>query len=69
MAQECILSLYLSIRRFPTVLTGNRKWLRERSHEAYAKNYAIVFPNDEPLASRNMRKDALYEVCIICTLV
>jgi len=26
------------------------------------KNYSIVFPHDEPLASRNMKKDALHEV-------
>uniref|UniRef100_A0ABM5F5X8 L-amino-acid oxidase n=1 Tax=Pogona vitticeps TaxID=103695 RepID=A0ABM5F5X8_9SAUR len=49
------------IRRFHRGLTGNHRWLRERSHEAYAKNYAIVFPYDEPLAGRNVRKDPLYE--------
>ena len=29
---------------------------KERSHEAYAKNYSMVFPHDEPLAGRNMKK-------------
>lgn len=50
------------IRRFSPSLTKNNKWIRERSHESYVKNYSIVYPNDEPLASRNMRKDPLHEV-------
>ena len=37
------------------------RWLRERIHEAYAKNYSIVFPHDEPLAARPMKKDPLFE--------
>ncbi|XP_067165207.1 sarcosine dehydrogenase, mitochondrial isoform X2 [Apteryx mantelli] len=49
------------IRRFPHSLTDNNRWLRERSHESYAKNYSVVFPYDEPLAGRNMRKDPLHE--------
>ena len=65
--QICSLSLshkfiLYSCRRFHTSLTKNPQWVRERSHEAYAKNYSVVFPNDEPLASRNMRKDPFYEV-------
>jgi sarcosine dehydrogenase len=31
----------------------NKEWAKERSHEAYAKNYSIVYKNDEPLAGRN----------------
>lgn len=50
------------IRRFNSRLTGRHQWIKERSHEAYAKNYAIVFPFDEPLACRNQRTDALYQV-------
>lgn len=49
------------IRRYARFLTNNPKWIKERSHEAYAKNYSMVFPHDEPLASRNVRKDALHE--------
>ena len=49
-------------RRFHHSLTDHRRWIRERSHEAYAKNYSIVFPHDEPLAGRNMRTDPLHEV-------
>ncbi|XP_064648723.1 sarcosine dehydrogenase, mitochondrial-like isoform X2 [Lineus longissimus] len=52
------------IRRFTERLTDNQKWIKERSHESYAKNYSIVFPHDEPLASRGLRKDALYEVLL-----
>ncbi|CAL8387233.1 unnamed protein product [Boreogadus saida] len=50
------------IRRFHNSLTGNNQWIRERSHESYAKNYSVVFPFDEPLASRNMRKDPFHQV-------
>ncbi|KTG36095.1 hypothetical protein cypCar_00006997 [Cyprinus carpio] len=50
------------IRRFHHSLTNNNRWIRERSHESYAKNYSVVFPFDEPLASRNMRKDPFHQV-------
>ncbi|XP_023228229.1 sarcosine dehydrogenase, mitochondrial-like [Centruroides sculpturatus] len=49
------------IRRFSSKLTNNKQWIKERSHESYAKNYSIVYPHDEPLASRNMRKDPFHE--------
>uniref|UniRef100_A0A452VFE1 Sarcosine dehydrogenase n=1 Tax=Ursus maritimus TaxID=29073 RepID=A0A452VFE1_URSMA len=49
------------IRRFHPLLTDHRRWVRERSHESYAKNYSVVFPHDEPLAGRNMRTDPLHE--------
>ncbi|XP_064457515.1 sarcosine dehydrogenase, mitochondrial-like [Ornithodoros turicata] len=49
------------IRRFSPHVTKSSKWVLERSHEAYAKNYSIVYPHDEPLASRNMRRDPLHE--------
>jgi sarcosine dehydrogenase len=52
------------IRRFSQKLTSNVKWIKERSHESYAKNYSIVFPYDEPLAGRNLRKDALHGVLL-----
>lgn len=51
-----------SLRRFHHSLTDNNRWIRERSHESYAKNYSVVFPFDEPLASRNMRKDPFHQV-------
>ncbi|XP_059494222.1 sarcosine dehydrogenase, mitochondrial isoform X2 [Stegostoma tigrinum] len=49
------------IRRFHHSLTNNNRWIRERSHESYAKNYSVVFPYDEPLAGRNMRLDPLHQ--------
>lgn len=36
-------------------------WVRDRTHESYAKTYAVVFPHDESLAGRNNRKSALHE--------
>lgn len=50
------------IRRFPLSLVRNTRWLNDTSHEAYAKNYSMVFPHDEQLAGRNQRKDALHEI-------
>ncbi|XP_046441775.1 sarcosine dehydrogenase, mitochondrial-like isoform X2 [Daphnia pulex] len=47
------------IRRFSPDLTRNTDWIRQRSHEAYAKNYSIVYPHDEPLASRKMKKSPI----------
>ncbi|RDD45364.1 Sarcosine dehydrogenase, mitochondrial [Trichoplax sp. H2] len=52
------------IRRFAPSMTNNNRWVKERSHEAYAKNYALVFPRDEPLAGRNMRKDPFHQVLL-----
>ncbi|XP_068105323.1 sarcosine dehydrogenase, mitochondrial [Hyperolius riggenbachi] len=49
------------IRRFHHLLTNHNRWMRERSHESYAKNYSVVFLYDEPLAGRNMRQDPLHE--------
>ncbi|RHY63960.1 hypothetical protein DYB30_011473 [Aphanomyces astaci] len=43
------------IHRFHPSMLGHATWNKERSHEAYAKNYAIVFRHDEPLAGRNIR--------------
>jgi len=50
------------IRRFCPETSKNLQWVDERSHESYAKNYAMVFPHDEPLASRNMKQDPLHKV-------
>ena len=44
------------IRRYCPKVSANAQWVKERSHEAYAKNYSMVFPHDEPLAGRNMKK-------------
>lgn len=36
----------------------------ERSHEAYANNHSIGWPNDESLACRNIRQDPLYNILL-----
>lgn len=48
------------IRRFSGEQLSNRKWAIERSHEAYAENYSILFKNAQPLAGRNFKVDALH---------
>eukprot|EP00927_Polykrikos_kofoidii_P064866 TRINITY_DN6060_c0_g1_i1.p1 TRINITY_DN6060_c0_g1~~TRINITY_DN6060_c0_g1_i1.p1 ORF type:complete len:912 (-),score=120.25 TRINITY_DN6060_c0_g1_i1:181-2916(-) len=42
----------------------DRKWTDDRTHESYAKTYAIVFPHDEALAGRGFRKSALYDTLL-----
>ncbi|KAK3866803.1 hypothetical protein Pcinc_027685 [Petrolisthes cinctipes] len=49
------------VRRFYAPLIKNKTWVDSRSHESYAKNYSIVFPHDEPLAGRNMRRSPLHK--------
>lgn len=49
------------IRRFTPRQTKNMVWATERSHEAYAKNYSIVFPHDEPLAGRDLIHDPFHK--------
>ncbi|XP_013183458.2 sarcosine dehydrogenase, mitochondrial [Amyelois transitella] len=49
------------IRRFTPAQLSRGHWMRERSHEAYVKNYAIVFPHDEPQAGRDASHDALHQ--------
>lgn len=48
------------VRRFRPDQNINRQWATERSHESYAKNYSMVFKNDQPLAGRNFIRDALH---------
>lgn len=49
------------IRRFTPGQMSRGHWMRESSHEAYCKNYCIVFPHDEPLAGRDCSHDALHQ--------
>lgn len=48
------------IARYTEKQRTDRVWATERSHESYAKNYSIVFPNDQPLAGRNFTQDPLH---------
>ena len=52
------------IRRYCPETSINARWIKERSHEAYAKNYSTVFPHDEPLAGRNMKKVLLKTIIL-----
>ena len=40
----------------------NKKWVFDRTHESYAKTYAIAFPHDETLAGRGVRRSSLHDV-------
>ena len=44
------------IRRYCPEISTNDSWIAQRSHESYAKNYAMIFTHDEPLAGRNAKK-------------
>lgn len=49
-------------KRFIPEQMNNLVWATERSHEAYAKNYDVVFPHDEPLSGRNLKTDPFHDV-------
>lgn len=49
------------IRRFTPAQMSRAHWVREKSHEAYVRNYNIVFPHDESLAGRDASHDALHQ--------
>jgi len=48
-------------RRFHADCIHNANWVQHTTHESYAKTYAVVFPHDEPLAGREMRKSAVHQ--------
>lgn len=52
------------IRRFTAKQRNSYEWIVERSHEAYATNYGIVFPHNQPLAGRNLEVDSLHDVTV-----
>ncbi|XP_029735141.2 sarcosine dehydrogenase, mitochondrial [Aedes albopictus] len=52
------------VRRFSPKQKKALNWATERSHEAYAKNYSIVFPHDEALAGRNFTVDPFHKQMI-----
>lgn len=56
------------IRRFTPSITADRALVTEQSFESYGKNYAIVFPHDQPLAGRNHKIDVFHEANKMCTL-
>lgn len=52
------------IRRFTPAMRNDRAFITETSQEAYAKNYSIVFPHDQPLAGRNIKIDVFHEALV-----
>lgn len=47
--------------RFHPDTISNAKWVKDRTHESYAKTYAVVFPHDEALAGRGTRLSPIHE--------
>ena len=52
-------------RRFDPEQTRNSDWITSRSHESYARNYYIVFPNDERIAGRNFQTGPFHQVSTV----
>ncbi|XP_033227551.1 sarcosine dehydrogenase, mitochondrial isoform X2 [Belonocnema kinseyi] len=50
------------VRRFTPEQSKDAIWANERSHEAYAKNYSIVFPHDQPLSGRNFKTGPFHDL-------
>ncbi|XP_055319034.1 sarcosine dehydrogenase, mitochondrial-like [Sitodiplosis mosellana] len=53
------------IRRFVPKQMEDTKFAKERSHEAYGDNYAMVFAHMQPLAGRNFKTDPLHEELVL----
>jgi sarcosine dehydrogenase len=49
------------VSRFHKDSVSDAKWVKDRTHESYAKTYAIVFPHDEALSGRLSRKSPIHE--------
>lgn len=54
--------MFFSQSRYIPEQRKNSVWVNERSHEAYAKNYNIVFSHDEHLSGRNLKIDPFHNV-------
>jgi sarcosine dehydrogenase len=50
--------------RFHRTTTADSKWIKDRTHESYAKTYAVVLPHDEALAGRNARTSAVHRTLV-----
>lgn len=49
------------VRRFTNEQRKNQAWINQRSHESIARNYSMIFLNDQPLAGRNFKKDPFHQ--------
>jgi len=54
----------MDVARFHPSTIRDSRWVEDRTHESYAKTYSIVFPHDEPVAGRQMRKSAIYDALL-----
>lgn len=54
------------LRRFTPDQGRATKWIQEKSHESYVKNYSTVFKYDQPLAGRDFQKDPLHDEMLQC---
>ncbi|KAB0799571.1 hypothetical protein PPYR_07451 [Photinus pyralis] len=52
------------IQRFSPNLCSGKRYITEATHEAYATNYSIVFPNHQPLAARNLKVSQFHEILV-----
>lgn len=52
------------LRRFTDTQCRATEWIKEKSHESYAKNYSMVFKYDQPLAGRDFQKDPLHDIML-----
>ncbi|KAK9296853.1 hypothetical protein QLX08_009258 [Tetragonisca angustula] len=52
------------VRRFSPEQRNNAVWIHERCHEAYAKNYSVAFPHDQPLSGRNLKLDPFHSLLV-----
>ena len=50
----------MDCNRFHKDAIQDNSWVHSRTHESYAKTYAIVYPFDESLSGRNIRTSALH---------
>ena len=48
------------IKRFPSELRKNRRWVRDKTHERHVKTYHVAVPWDQPLAQRNLITSPLH---------
>ena len=56
------------VARFHPDSVKDPVWVKNRTHESYAKTYAIVFPHDEALAGRDndgTRKSAIHDELVV----
>ena len=52
------------IRRYTPSQLANARFVLERSHEAYARNYDLVFPADESLGGRGVQVAPLHQLLV-----